>query len=152
MSPRKPRLAVRAIIVHEQRLLLVNAYPVEKGSQLWCAPGGGVETGLNLPGNVRREVFEETGLRVSVGDLALVNEFHDPRTHFHQVEMFFRCQIVAGQIDDAWRDPENVVGRRQYFSPSELDKLHLRPKSLPRVAFAGPNLPVQYDPLEKIVF
>ena len=48
MAENSPRLAVRAVLVHEGRLLLVNAYPDGK-SDLMCAPGGGVERGSALP-------------------------------------------------------------------------------------------------------
>ena len=150
MKHRSPRLAARAIILHEARLLLVNAYPAVRGSDLWCAPGGGVTPGHSLPENLAREVHEETGLTVSVGDLALVNEFHDPKTGFHQVDLFFRCSITSGQIDPTWRDPEGVVSNRHFFSLSELRQIRLKPDSLPDVAF-GASAAVRYDPLESIV-
>ena len=66
MATRTPRLAARALILHQDRLLLVNAFPGGK-SDLWCAPGGGVESGSSLPDNLAREVYEECGLRVAVG-------------------------------------------------------------------------------------
>ena len=77
MRPSFPRVAVRAIILNQNRLLLVNAYP-DGQSDLLCAPGGGVDAGSSLPDNLKREVFEETGLHVAVGSPCLVNEFHDP--------------------------------------------------------------------------
>jgi 8-oxo-dGTP pyrophosphatase MutT (NUDIX family) len=149
MKPRTPRLSVRAIIVCDRRLLLVNAYPGEQ-SDLWCAPGGGVHAGASLPENLIREVREETGLTVDVGPLALVNEFHDPATGFHQVDLFFRCTVTEGSLDDGWRDPEDIVHRRRFFAPSEFPALRFKPDSLPRVAFAAPG-PAVYDPLEEIV-
>jgi len=149
MKTRSPRLAVRAIILHDGRLLLVNAYPGQH-SDLWCAPGGGVEPGRSLPDNLMREVHEECGLSVSVGALALVNEFHDPRSGFHQVELFFRCTITGGRIDAQWADPARVVSRRRFFSPQELAGIRLKPDSLPRIAFAAAG-PARYDPLEVIV-
>lgn len=152
MTNLSPRLAARAIIVHDGRLLLVNAYPGTR-SDLWCAPGGGVQRGVSLPANLAREVREETGLGVEVGPLALVNEFHDPKSGFHQVELFFRCRITEGTLDDRWRDPEGVVNRRRFFAPAELAGLRLKPDSLARLAFApgAPGAPVHYDPLEEIV-
>ncbi|WP_073198268.1 NUDIX domain-containing protein [Roseovarius marisflavi] len=65
------RIATRAVIVKDQRLLLVNAFPGQQ-SDLWCAPGGGAEVGASLPDNLQREVFEETGLRVKPDSLAHV--------------------------------------------------------------------------------
>jgi ADP-ribose pyrophosphatase YjhB (NUDIX family) len=149
MKHRSPRLAARAIIVHDGRLLLVNAYPGAQ-SDLWCAPGGGVEAGRSLPDNLMREVHEECGLTIDVGPLALVNEFHDPATGFHQVELFFRCGIRDGRLDADWRDPEAVVTRRRFFAPRELEGIRLKPDSLPRVAFDAAG-PARYDPLEAIV-
>ena len=149
MKSRFPRLAVRAIIVQDGALLLVNAYPPSRSSDLWCAPGGGVEAGRSLTDNLKREVHEETGLNIRVGALALVNEFHDPDSGFHQVELFFRCTINAGHIDPAWRDPANIVTHVRFFLRSELDLVRLKPDSLCDVAF-GPVGPAQYDPLENI--
>lgn len=149
MKSRLPRLATRAIIVEDRRLLLVNAYPGRR-SDLWCAPGGGVEPGRSLPENLIREVHEECGLAVEVGPLALVNEFHDPRTGFHQVDLFFRCRITGGTLDPGWTDPGRTVHSRRFFAPEEIAAIRLKPDSLPRVAFA-PEGPAHYDPLEEIV-
>jgi 8-oxo-dGTP diphosphatase len=149
MKPRMPRLAVRAIIISEGRLLLVNAYPGGT-SDLWCAPGGGVHAGTSLPRNLMREVGEETGLTVTVGPLALVNEFHDPDSGFHQVDLFFRCTVIGGALNARHRDPESIVTERRFFTPAELLLIRLKPDSLPRVAFA-PGGPAVYDPLERTV-
>ena len=144
---RFPRLAVRALILHQDRLLMVNAY-AGSTSDLWCAPGGGVEPGTSLPENLMREVHEETGLRVAVGEPALINEFHDPATGFHQVDLFFRCTITGGPLDPAWTDPEAVVTERRFFARAELSTIRFKPDSLPAVAW-GQGL--TYDPLERLV-
>lgn len=141
---RPHRLACRAVILHENRLLLVNAWPGGH-SDLWCAPGGGAETGASLPDNLAREVHEETGLTVAVGPPCLVNEYHEPRSGFHQVEIFFRCTIEDGTLSDAWRDPEGVVHTRRFVTRDEMAGLRFKPDSLPDVAWGtGPG----YDPLE----
>lgn len=142
------RLAARAIILHDDKLLLVNAF---KGrDDLWCAPGGGAEPHQSLPENLAREVFEETGLTVAVGAPCLVNEFHDPNGTFHQVEMFFRCTLMAGTLDPAWQDPEKIVTHRRWVSRNELAALTVRPKSLAGVAW-GDTGALVYDPLEPIL-
>jgi 8-oxo-dGTP diphosphatase len=142
------RLAARAIILHDDRLLLVNAF---KGrDDLWCAPGGGAEPHQSLPENLTREVFEETGLTVDVGAPCLVNEFHDPNGTFHQVEMFFRCTLMAGTLDSAWQDPEKIVTQRRWVTRDELAALTVRPKSLAGVAW-GETGALVYDPLEPIL-
>lgn len=149
MARFKPRLATRALILHQDRLLLVNAYPGGT-SDLWCAPGGGAEAGAALPDNLIREVYEETGLTIAVGAPALINEFHDPKSGFHQVDLFFRATIIAGSLRADWRDPEGVVTERRFFSRDDLGSGHIRfkPDSLPRAAWGAGCL---YDPLEEIV-
>lgn len=143
-----PRLATRAIVMRDNRLLLVNAW---KGrSHLWCAPGGGVEPHASLPDNLHREVWEETGLRVSVGAPCLVNEFHDPDGSFHQVDIYFRCKILSGDINAAWTDPEGVVSHRRWVTREEMTQLSVKPDSLAAVAWQDPGHPT-YDPLEPIV-
>ena len=147
MSHRPIRLATRAVILRDDRLLLVNAFP---GAQttLWCAPGGGAEPGQSLPENLAREVFEETGLRISVGAPCLVNEFHNPDDGFHQVEVFFRCKITSGVLNDDWQDPENIVTKRRFVARDEMARLRFKPDSLPHVAWARG---MGYDPLERLV-
>jgi 8-oxo-dGTP diphosphatase len=149
MSRRPIRLAARALILHEDRLLLVNAYPGGR-SDLWCAPGGGMESGASLHDNLMREIFEETGLRVQVGSPALINEFHDPASGFHQVDLFFRCRIIEGAIDPAWRDPEGVVTQRRFFSRSDMEmgRIRFKPDSLIEATW-GDGL--KYDPLEVMI-
>lgn len=147
-----PRLGVRAVILHEDRLLLVNAWP-GPDSDLWCAPGGGVERGEGLPANLRREVLEETGLDVEIGAPCLVNEFHDPDGSFHQVEIFFRCRLVSA-LPTGWpvsvsADPGRIVTHRRFFARDELSDLRLKPDTLPAVAWDEAGL--RYDPLEPIM-
>ncbi|MGR3506181.1 MAG: NUDIX domain-containing protein [Paracoccaceae bacterium] len=143
----QPRLATRAVILHDNRLLLVNAYR-DPGSDLWCAPGGGVDAGQSLPHNLIREVHEETGLTIRVGPPCLVNEFHDPERGFHQVEVFFRCSIIAGTLTDDWSDPEGIVTRRRFVTQAEARAMRLKPDSLPDVAW---QRGFGYDPLELIL-
>ncbi len=149
MRPKSPRLAVRAIILNEGRLLVVNAYPDGQGDLL-CAPGGGVEPGSSLPDNLKREVFEETGLAITVGAPCLVNEFHDPASGFHQVDVYFQCQLIGtAKIDPDWRDSEAIVSQWHWLTREQLADAHHKPDSLGAVAFGGSG--ISYDPLEVIV-
>ena len=146
MAP-PPRIAARAIILHEGRILLVNAWPGGQ-SDLWCAPGGGVERGQSLPETLMREVAEETGLRIAVEEPALVNEFHDPARGFHQIEVFFRARITGEGLDPGWRDPAGVVTERRFFARAEMETIRFKPDLLPAAAWGTGCL---YDPLEPIL-
>lgn len=150
MAQKSPRLAVRGIIVANGRMLLVNAWPAGR-SKLLCAPGGGVDPGSSMPDNLAREILEETGLRVTVGTPCLVNEFHDPRSGFHQVEVFFRCSLIGDSaIAPDWQDPERIVSEHVWAAPEDFARLHVKPDSLFAIAFGGQDV-FSYDPLEPIV-
>jgi ADP-ribose pyrophosphatase YjhB (NUDIX family) len=64
-----PEVAVGAIVVHDGCLLLVKRGRGAAAGR-WAPPGGRVEFGETLQSAVAREVREEVGLDVTVGDLA----------------------------------------------------------------------------------
>jgi ADP-ribose pyrophosphatase YjhB (NUDIX family) len=143
-----PRLAVRAVLVHDNRLLLVNAW--RGRDDLWCAPGGGVDAHASLHGNLHREIMEETGLKIAINDVCLVNEFNDEARDYHQVDVYFRCTLQSGTLTDDWQDPEGIVTNRKWVTRSEMAEMTIKPDSLAAVAWQDTNAP-SYDPLEPIV-
>ncbi len=143
-----PRLAVRGIVMREDRLLLVNAYAGR--DDLWCAPGGGVERHASLPDNLAREIHEETGLRVAVGAPCLINEFHAPDRGFHQVDVYFRCRVLSGDPVGPWEDPEGIVTHRRWVTRAEMATLRVKPDSLAEAAWGAPGA-ILYDPLEPLL-
>jgi ADP-ribose pyrophosphatase YjhB (NUDIX family) len=78
---------------------------VERGREplkgYWSLPGGALEVGETLEEGVRREVFEETGLRVNPE--AIVEVFEritrdaDGRTEYHYVLIDYLCRVAEGQ-------------------------------------------------------
>jgi 8-oxo-dGTP pyrophosphatase MutT (NUDIX family) len=146
---RRIRLATRGLVFNDDKLLLVNAWPDGK-SDLMCAPGGGAELHQSLPDNLSREIYEETGLTVTVGPCVLINEFHDPDGDFHQVDIYFRCSLVSGELSDTWQDVENIVTDRRWVTREELATLRVKPDSLAEVAWDH-DAHAAYDPLEPIL-
>ncbi len=63
-----PQIAVGAVVVFDDMLLMVQRNQ-DPASGLWSVPGGRLEHGEYLKQAVVREVREETGLTVEVGDL-----------------------------------------------------------------------------------
>lgn len=148
-----PRLSARALVVEDDRLLLVNAYGDDVNATLetilWCAPGGGIEKHQSVPDNLAREVHEETGLTVEIGALVGFNEFHDPDGSFHQVDLFFRAKLMSGHLSDTWRDADDTVTQRRFFTRGELANIRYKPDRMAQMAFD--DGPVIFDPLERIV-
>jgi len=66
------RKACRALLLSDPGalLLLINTRIPDRNTHVWLAPGGGIETGETCEDCVRREVHEESGIRV--GDVRYV--------------------------------------------------------------------------------
>ena len=63
-------VSAKAVLVDADRVLLGRN---DRGE--WELPGGQLEPGERIADAIRREVLEETGLQVTVGDLLLVDTF-----------------------------------------------------------------------------
>jgi len=93
--PQRPIVGVGAVVLNgEGRVLLVKrAHEPLKGE--WSLPGGGVEVGETLDAAVVRELFEETGLIVSVGPvvevLDRIERSPDGRVEYHFVIIDYLC-------------------------------------------------------------
>lgn len=68
-----PVVGVGVALVEEGRILLVQRGR-EPGRGLWAVPGGKVRHGEPMKEAARREMWEETGLEVEVGDVIWVGE------------------------------------------------------------------------------
>ena len=60
------RVGASSIIFDESREKVLLTKRTDNGR--WCLPGGGVEPGQSLPENLMREVAEETGMIVPIGE------------------------------------------------------------------------------------
>jgi 8-oxo-dGTP pyrophosphatase MutT (NUDIX family) len=125
----KFRIAARALIVQDNRLLFVS----DDGDH-WYLPGGRLEGKESLTECVEREVYEETGLVVKTGNLLHVLECFDLEDHLHKIHFYFQAVLLTGDLLDTWQDEGGSVQFRQYFSLAEIKK---NPKILPRFLING---------------
>jgi 8-oxo-dGTP diphosphatase len=116
-EPAHPQLAVSAVIVRNDKILLVRrADSPAKG--FYSLPGGRVEFGESLHAALHREVREETGLRIEIVGLAGWREVL-PGTSGggHYVIMSFAARWAAGEVtlneehdDFKWLEPDELSG------------------------------------------
>ena len=69
-TPHIDRRGARAIVIDEQDHVLFIGRPASEARPAhWILPGGGIDPGETMLEAARRELFEETGLRVHPADL-----------------------------------------------------------------------------------
>jgi 8-oxo-dGTP diphosphatase len=121
--PDTPLVGVGAIIIEYNRVVMVKrGHPPLAGE--WSIPGGVLEVGETLREAAAREVLEETGLTVEVGELLGVFDRivrdTDQRARYHYVLIDFLCRRIGGNPVGAG-DAEEA----RWFTADEVRKLPL---------------------------
>jgi len=95
----RQRFAAYAVVQSQRGLLATEYSDLTAVSGRWGMPGGGLDTGEAPTAAVVREVHEETGQAVEVGDLVLVQSSHwvgrSPHggvEDFHAVRLIYRAE------------------------------------------------------------
>ena len=128
--PDRPWLGVGGIVFQGDRVLLVKRGK-EPGRGKWSIPGGAVDIGETVERAVKREIEEETGLRVEVLDLVAVFEriLPDPqgKTLYHYVVLDYCCRVREGLLKAA-----SDAAEAGFFPLNQLSVLKL-PQETERV-------------------
>lgn len=86
---RKRRTSCRGIVINDGKVLLVH----ELNKDVYMSPGGGVEQGESLAECCRRELMEEAGLDVSVGEhLYTIYEYVFDELF---IANYFLCEVIG---------------------------------------------------------
>jgi 8-oxo-dGTP diphosphatase len=124
-KPRTTRVSAYGLVERDGRLLLCRL-SAEATSNIgeWTLPGGGIEFGEEPAAAVVREVFEETGLHVSVTELVAVDsrtfELEDQR--LHNLRIIYRAEVEDGELT---YETDGSTGMCAWFTPREASALPL---------------------------
>lgn len=98
-----------AVILDENKNILLVKVTYQR-IHPWGLPGGALEYGEHPEAAVVREVWEETGLKVSIEKFLLVNSWLPDR-----VGLYYLCKITGGTFT-----PSDEVSEYAYFSVDDL--------------------------------
>jgi 8-oxo-dGTP pyrophosphatase MutT (NUDIX family) len=132
------------VLVAEGRVLLQQGFDPGKqnAEPWWITPGGGLNDGESIEEGAVREVFEETGLRLSAAQLGpviatRVAYFEFEQRHFRQSESFFAVNVEAftpehhgwdeveqrALLDHRWWSVDELLTTDETFYPGALPDL-----------------------------
>lgn len=98
-----------AVILDENKNILLVKVTYQR-IHPWGLPGGALEYGEHPEAAVVREVWEETGLKVSIEKFLLVNSWLPDR-----VGLYYLCKITGGTFT-----PSDEVSEYSYFPVDDL--------------------------------
>lgn len=123
--PEMPRVAVGAVVFKDERVLLVRRGKAPARGD-WAIPGGSVRLGERLEAAAEREILEETGLTVRIGEpvytFDVIRRDENGRVRFHYVIIDFLAEYVAGDIETG-----DDAREARWVSATEIKKLRTNP-------------------------
>ena len=115
----RPIIGVGAVVVKDGALLMVKR-GADPGKGLWSIPGGRLEHGEYIVDAIKREVREETGLDVEVGDLLGILELPG-EPHFVILDH------LAAAIGDAAPVAADDAAEVRWVPLAEIESLECTP-------------------------
>jgi ADP-ribose pyrophosphatase YjhB (NUDIX family) len=112
-----PVPAAAALVVDETGRLLLARRAVEPDAGLWDTPGGFLDEGEEPQDGLRRELLEETGVEVEIGDFfgMYLDRYGPGQDAPYVLNLVWHAAIVGGEIEAA-----DDVSELAWFAPDAL--------------------------------
>ena len=128
------RIRAAAIVVDQDKLLMVRHETPEKGKTFWIPPGGGVEGEESIFDCAKREVMEETGVDVDLDRVVYVRQWVDTELDYHNVEFFILANGSRG-MPAPGSDPGDspftlMITDAKFVSREEMQDINVHPDML----------------------
>ena len=120
MTKEGPYIGVGAICVRDESLLMIQRGN-DPGRGLWSVPGGRLERGEYVVDALKREVLEETGLTIEVGEMLGLFEVVGDR---HFVILDFLAEVVGSDSPRAAGDAADV----RWVPLKQIEQLDCTPR------------------------
>ena len=131
--PDAPVAAISALILRGDRVVLIRRL-ADPNRGRWSLPGGAVDLGESITSAVKREILEETGLRIEPGQVLEVGEVIVPRhgrPDYHYVFPVFLAKRVRGTLH-----PGSDAGEARWVRFRDLKMLDIADTTLHSIELA----------------
>ena len=133
--PARPIVGVGVVVWHQDRVLLVRRGKAPRSGQ-WSLPGGAQRLGETLAEAARREVEEEVGLEVTLGDIVatldLIERDPQDRVRYHYTLVDFVAEAPSGALR-----PGSDAADARWFTIAEVEALGLWSETIRVIKLAG---------------
>jgi 8-oxo-dGTP diphosphatase len=114
------RPSVYGLIIHEQKLLLAQASYTQK----YVLPGGGIEKGEAIEAALMREIAEETGITVVVGEFVHFQTdlfYYDPLDlAIHGFMFYYQCVPLSTELPFIQHPDDEGLDRAMWVNVDDL--------------------------------
>ena len=114
--PTVPRVGVAGVVISDDGCVLLIQRGKEPMRGRWSVPGGVLELGETMVAGVRRELVEETGLRVTpqmvLTAIDRIDVDESGRVRYQYVVVDWLCTLEAGQRMDAVVSGDDAMDAR----------------------------------------
>lgn len=116
-----PKVAVIGLVVADGKVLLVRR-AVDPGKGLWSLPGGYMDAGEMPAEALRREVGEEVGLTVVVGELLTVFPMENGEGRRTGIVLAYATQLAGAQLAGVEKaiHAQDDVSEASWFGPRQI--------------------------------
>lgn len=118
----KFRPSAYAVIINKKKILLLNI----RSTGRFSFPGGGVEIGEKIKNALKREIKEEIGAEIKIGEFLQFQEsfgYYDPYDEAYQnISFFFLCDLKEN------KPFKNMIEENEEINPEWVDISSLKIK------------------------
>jgi ADP-ribose pyrophosphatase YjhB (NUDIX family) len=133
--PTRPIVGVGVVVWHGDRVLLVRRGKPPRAGR-WSLPGGAQQLGETVAEAARREVEEEAGMEIELGDIVATVDLIEHDAHGRVRYHYTLIDFVAEAASAALRPGSDAADAR-WFSVAEIEALGLWSETVRVIKLAG---------------